>query len=127
MGGQRSRPLMTAIHNALVGAQEDAVTLTVSAVPSSVAKITTTSSTTTGFCTASASGGSGSYSYSWAKLTNDYPDLVIDSTISPTTTFSASGQPSGEAWFDTVRCTATDIANPSVTGFINVLVSIVRL
>lgn len=117
---------MTAIHNMLVGSQEDVITLSVSTTPIAIAKYTTLASDTSGFCAASATGGSGSYSYAWTKLTNDYPDLVIDLPSLPSTTFSVSGLPASTVWSETVRCTATDNTNPSVTGFINVYVTFVR-
>ena len=117
---------MTAIHNALVGAQEDVITLTVSTTPTAVTEYATVASDTSSACVASALGGSGSYSYVWTKLTNNYPDLVIDSPGSASSTFSVTGLPASTFWSDTVRCTATDTTNPSVTGFINVFVTFVR-
>ena len=117
---------MTAIHNMLVGSQEDVITLNVSTTPAAVTEYTTLVSDTSSACVASATGGSGSYSYAWTKLTNDHPNLVIDSPGFASTTFSVSSLPVSTAWSETVRCTATDTTNPSVTGFINVYVTFVR-
>lgn len=118
---------MTGILSSITGIQADAGVLTVTASPSSVFKITTLSSDTSGFCTALPSGGSGSYSFSWTKLTNDYPNLVIDTPISASTTFSVSSLPASDTWTDTVRCTVTDTVVPSRTGYINVLINFTRL
>ena len=117
---------MTAIHSILVGSQAAESSLSVSATPNSVLQYTAFSSATSSACIASATGGSGSYSYVWSKLSNDYPNLVIDSPGSASTTFSVTGLPSADSWVDTVRCTVTDTVNPSVTGFINIYVTFVR-
>ena len=118
---------MTAIHNMLVGSQEDSASLSVSSTPAAVFEFIYSITATSGACVASAIGGSGSYSYSWTKLTNNFPQITIDSPSSASTSFSVLGIPVGASWSDTVRCTVTDTVNPSVTGFINISVTFVRI
>lgn len=129
MGGLRRRVdlKMAAIHNTLTGIASAVVPITVSASPSLLTELTLSSSHTSGGCTATPSGGSGSYSYAWIKVTNNYPDLVINTPLASGITVSATGMVKGDTWTDTIRCTVTDAANPSNSGYTNVLVTIVRL
>jgi hypothetical protein len=118
---------MAAIHNVLSVLASDITPVTVSVSPTSINKYSTVSPSTSSSCVATPSGGSGSYSYSWTKVTNNYPGLSIDTPFASSTTVTATGMISGNTWVDTIRCTATDASNPSNSGYINVLVTFVRL
>lgn len=114
---------MTAIHNAISGIQSEAVTLTVSLSPTSITTGGAGPLVVSPTVTATPTGGSGAYSYSWTALT---PSLIaIDSPSSASTTFSVT-LASGEGESGIFRCTATDTLNPSVTGYKNISVTLIR-
>jgi len=98
-------------------------TLTVTLSPITVTQTSSSNPVTSSTVTSSVSGGSGVYTYEWTDLSGSL--ISIGSYNYPDTNFSISLAPGDDA-SGTFRCTATDYFNPSLVGYKNIYVTLIR-